>query len=483
MKKISTLTAIILLSLSSSHAQITLTKDVSFGNNGTVTIQDVASSNSWLLIIPYTHNTFQGNKIFVSYHGIDPNNPLVSPTQFTRLNSNGSLDTSFGNNGNILVPAFEAYYFYANENFFYLNSGKKYLSSGQQDAAFNTGPMQNNQDWNYKVVLSDNKILLRGDSTFTKYLTDGNPDSSYGINGTLAVSAPVAADANSSYEYFFGKDQSLYEFVDPSPGQSAVRKINVSTGTLDLSYGQSGYAQVRNTAVPAAAAFGGSVESPLADGSFINKLSDGSALYFTRTNGQGALDSSFGINGVVTGSTSFTSNGTTYSVSGMKPLLYQDMVLMPAQYTDSQGQTSWGVSAYSFNGSALTVNGSAFFPLTDFSYNSWSSLGFLFAKDDFLYAIYENHITRYVIQRPVLSLKEHPSDHENAIYFNNPFGNELLLQTKKAIKKIEIQDLTGRIVAEATSPSIDTFLLPSGNYVILITTEDNKVISRKGIKL
>ncbi len=329
MKKIISLTAIMLLSLSNSHAQIPLSKDVFFGNNGTVTIQDVAASNSRPLIIPYTHNTFQGNKIFVAYPGIDLNNPLLSPTRSTRLNGNGSLDTSSGANANVIVPAFEAYYFYANENFFYLNSGTKYLSSGQQDTAFNTVPMQNNQDWNYKVVLSDNKIRLRGDGTFTKYFTDDNPDSSYGINGTLAVNTPVTAGANSNYEYFFGKDQSLYEYVDPSPGQSPVRKINISTGTLDLSYGQSGYVQVRHASVPAAAAFEGSVESPLADGSFINKLSDGSNLYFTRTNGQGGLYSGFGTNGVVTGSTSFTSNGTMYSVSGMKPLLYQNMIVMP----------------------------------------------------------------------------------------------------------------------------------------------------------
>ncbi len=188
MKKIMSLAATV-LSLCAFHAQIALTKDTSFGNNGTVTIQNVASSTSSLLIIPYTHNTLQGNKIFVAYHGIDPNNPMLTPTQFTRLNSNGSLDTSFGTNGNILVPSFDAYYFYANENFFYLNSGKKYLSGGQQDATFNTGPMQNNQDWNYKIVLPDNKILLRGDNTFSKYLIDGNPDSAYGSNGTIAVSA------------------------------------------------------------------------------------------------------------------------------------------------------------------------------------------------------------------------------------------------------------------------------------------------------
>lgn len=482
MKKIIIL-QVVMASLCTVHAQVTLAKDTSFGNNGTVTIQNVSSSTSSLLILPYTHNTLQGNKIFVAYHGIDPNNPMLTPTQFTRLNSNGAPDPSFGTGGNILVSAFEAYYFYANENFFYLNSGNKYLSDGQQDTAFNTGPMQNNPDWNYKIVLSDNKILLRGDGTFSKYLTDGNPDSAYGTNGTIAVSAPVAGDSNSSYEYFFSKDQAVYEYADPSPGQSNVRKIDISTGALDLSYGQNGYARLRNAAIPAAAAFSGSVASPVNDGSFINTLSTGSNLYFTRTNSQGDLDSSFGTNGVITGSTAFTSNGITYSTSDMHPLLYNDLIVMPAEHTDSQGQGSWGVSAYSLNGTAMTVNGNSFFPLTDFSYNAGSSSGFLFAKDNFLYAVYGNNITRYIIQRNVLSLKEHPSNLENVIYFNNPFGDELLLQTRKGVKKVEIQDLSGHIVAEAPSAAVDTSLLPSGSYMVLITTENGNVISRKGIKL
>ncbi len=270
------------LACTMANAQINIAKDTSFGTNGTVTVSGVGSNN-YLLLIPNIHSTFQGNKIFISY----PSNS-GSGTQFTRLNSDGTPDTSFGNNGNILIPYFEAYYFYANNNFFLTNGNKKYLSNGQPDSSFSSSAMQAT-NWNYKIVLSDGKIFFRDDAGFHKFLPDGTPDSSYGVNGAMNINSAVAGDpnGNSNYELIFNKDYALYEFISPSAGQSNIRKVDISTGNLDGSYGQSGYAQVKNSGVPSAATYNSSVQNPQNDGSFINKFNGSNNIYFTKTNAQG----------------------------------------------------------------------------------------------------------------------------------------------------------------------------------------------------
>lgn len=140
------------LACTMANAQITITKDNSFGTNGTVTVSGVNSSNNYMLLIPNIHSTFQGNKIFVSYPS-----DAGSFTQFARLNSDGSPDAGFGSNGNVLIPYFESYYFYADNNFFLTNGNKKYLSNGQPDGSFSDLTMQAT-DWNYKIVLSDGRF-------------------------------------------------------------------------------------------------------------------------------------------------------------------------------------------------------------------------------------------------------------------------------------------------------------------------------------
>lgn len=464
-----------------AKAQVYLTKDTFFGNNGTVTVQTgMAVYNSFTLLIPNINSFFQGNKIFVSYKTVDPANPITSITQFLRLNANGTLDTSFGTNGIVQIPSFESYYFFADNDFIYLNGNKKYLSDGQEDTAFNSNGMQN-ADWMYKIMLPEGKIFFRADTGFSKFLTNGNPDLSYGTNGNLAISGSIVGDQNSSYNYFFSKDNFIYEFIYPSPGQSNVRKINVDTGVLDTAYGQNGYAQVRNTTIPAAANYDVSVKNTQQDGSFINKLSDGNNIYFTKTNSTGNIDSGFGASGLITGNNSFTNNGNVYTTGNMEPLIYDNKILMPAKYTDAQGVENWGISAYALNGNSLTINGSPFVPLSGSSYET---LGYLFAKDNYLYAIHDNNITRYVVQQSAtLSLTESSSDLMNAIKFNNPFYNELTVHSKEKIKTVEIKDMSGRTVINGNSDKVNTSTLLKGSYIIITTTESGKVISEKGIKL
>ncbi|MDQ1095604.1 MULTISPECIES: T9SS type A sorting domain-containing protein [Chryseobacterium] len=460
----------LVLAFSIANAQITITKDTSFGNNGTVSGLGSSSPNDWLLLIPRIHSTFQGNKIFVSYHADNS-----SFTQFTRLNTDGSPDTTFGTNGNVVIPVFEAYYFYANNDFFYTTGNQKYLSTGQEDTGFSNVDMQNT-DWNYKIVFPDGKIFFRGDNAFSKFLPSGNPDTSYGTNGSVNTDASVAGDpsGNSHYEFFFNKDQAVYEFISPSAGLSNIRKVSVATGNLDASYGQGGYAQVRNLVLPVSAAYATSVRTALADGSFINKFTGSNNLYFTKTDGQGMLDQTVGGSGVITTDKSFLYNGTSYSAQDTEPLVYNDVILVPAE-TYSQ---DLGIACYSLNGGNLTVNNSTFYPLPGTSY---TTLRFMFVQDNFLYVMHDNNISRYIIQKPVLSVKER-TDQKDAIRFENPFNEQLILLSDADIREVEILDESGKIVLTGKGSKLNTSSLLKGNYLIRIISASGKGTVKKGIK-
>ncbi len=450
------------------NAQINIAKDTSFGSNGTVTVSGVGSNN-YLLLIPNIHSTFQGNKIFVSYPSVSG-----SDTQFTRLNSDGSPDTSFGNNGNILIPYFEAYYFYANSNFFLTNGNKKYLSNGQPDSSFSGSAMQAT-DWNYKIVLSDGKIFFRDDTAFHKFLPDGTPDSSYGVNGSMTINSAVAGDpnGNSTYEFIFNKDNALYEFINPSAGQSNIRKVDINTGNLDAAYGQGGYAQVKNSGVPSTAAYHSSVQSSQNGGSFINKFNGNNNIYFTKTNAMGNLDTSVGTGGVVTGNKSFTYNGSVYSADG-QPLVYNNLIIVPAENSAQE----LGIACYALNGNNVTINNNTFYPLTGTSY---TSLRFIFVKDNYIYVMHDNNISRFVIQQQVLSADGLPLKNKD-IRINNPFKDELSLLADEPVNEVEIADETGRIVLKGRGSKFNTSSLVKGNYFVKITTASGKVISKKAVK-
>lgn len=395
-------------------------------------------------------------------------------TQFARLNSDGSPDAGFGSNGNVLIPYFESYYFYADNNFFLTNGNKKYLSNGQPDGSFSDLTMQAT-DWNYKIVLSDGKIFFRDDADFYKFLPNGTVDSSYGTNGSMAIHAAIAGDpnGNSIYELFFNKDQALYEFIDPSPGQSNIRKVDINTGNLDASYGQGGYAQVKNSGIPSAASHDYNSQASQNDGSFINRFTDSNNACFTKTNTQGNLDTSVGNNGVITGNKSFTYNGTAYSADA-QPLAYNNLIFVP---TENAAQ-ELGIACYALNGNNVTINNNAFYPLAG---TSFSSLRFVFIKDNYIYVIHDNNISTFVIQQQVLSTNELSGKNLN-ICVTNPFRDELSVYADEPVKEVEITDINGRIIIKGKGISFNTSSLLKGTYFIKIRMASGKTVSKKVIK-
>jgi len=479
MKKI--ITAVLACGFAYSYAQITLTKDLSFGNNGIV---QITTPNQFLMVEDRNvdkKSMFQGDKIFLSYPYGDPLNGIPTSTRYIRLNHNGTIDNTFGNNGEISVPELESYIFYSENNFFYLLSGNKFLSNGQLDTSFGNNGNLTTGNWSYKFVLPDGKIVSRNDMNVQKFLSNGSSDVSYGNSGEMSLDNTIH---NTLYNYgylFFYKDNAAYENVTAVGEITKMRKVNLNTGNLDVSFGQNGYAQMRYSNASNFTWYSGSVLIDELNNSFINKFDDlDGNSQLTKTNAQGSLDLSFGTNGVIEFDNSFTYNGEQFLGGERRPLLYQNTILVSSEY-ETAGVNKIGIRGFTPSGNTITINNDTFYPLADVTYTHAEYMRMI-VKDNYLYVIFDNKIARYIFGQSTLATNT-ISQNENSLNFNSPFKDELNLNTNEKIKSVEIYDEAGRSVLKANATkSINTCMLEKGVYFIKIITEQNQIISKKGIK-
>lgn len=479
MKKI--ITAILVCNLAYSYAQITLTKDLSFGNNGIV---QITTPNQFLMVEDRDidkKSMFQGDKIFVSYPYGDPLNGIPTSTRYIKLNYNGTTDNTFGNNGEISVPELESYYFHSQNDFFYLLSGNKFLSNGQIDSSFGNNGMLTTGNWYYKFVLPDGKIISRNDAEVQRFLSNGNADSSFGTNGVVNLNSSVH---NSYYNFghlFFCKDNAVYENVTSVGEVSKMRKINLNTGNLDLSYGENGYAQIRYSNSSNFNFYSGSVVVDDQNNIFVNKFDDLEGnCQLTKTNSLGNLDSAFGTNGVIEFDNSFTDNGEDYLGGERRPLQYENMILVSSEF-ETAGVGKIGIRGFYTSGNPVMINNDYFFPLSDVTYTHPEYLRMI-VKDNYLYVFFDNKISRYIFAQSTLATNA-ISQNGNSLNLNNPFKDELNLNTNEKIKSVEIYEETGRSVLKANATkNINTSMLKKGIYFIKIITDQNQIISKKGIK-
>ncbi|MCU7616024.1 T9SS type A sorting domain-containing protein [Chryseobacterium sp. PBS4-4] len=479
MKKI--MTAVLALHFAYSSAQITLTKDLSFGNSGVAEIGTMTNSMSQLF--PYNTPTFQGDKLFLNQPIYNSSNSFIG-RKFFRLNNNGTPDFTFGTSGeiSILSSNYESDSFYSDFNKFYLNSGEKYLSNGQADAGFgNINSALTTPYHHYKIVLPDGKIISRNQQSISKYYPTGLPDPAFGNNGVQALISPLENTNTSFGDLIYYDNEFLYEVVIASGEQRYIRKINYNTGNLDTLYGQNGYSQSLNTFNTSLAHWGSS-SVPQNNTSFIHNYKNGDSGQLTKTNSTGNLDNNFGINGKIDYADSYVFNGDNYSSAENKPLLYGNYIFLLSASYDLNGTanpTKIAFRGYDQSGNQISINGNVHHILQEI--NSADTFHTLI-KDNYLYIFYGNKISRYIFNQSTLSINT-VMKNEDSINFSNPFKDELNLKTDEKIKSTEIYDESGRLVLkDNTTKNIDTSNLQKGIYFIKINTESNQVISKKGIK-
>lgn len=222
--------------------------DTSFGSNGSTTVQvgSVSSSNAIALqpneqIIAGGYSVVNGLQSFV----------------LVRLNTDGTLDNNFGNEGVVSTP------------------------TGLGDAVRSL------------LLQADGKIIVGGSSGnnfgLVRYNVDGSVDTNFGSNGVVVQSIGSYAQINGIALQADGKIVA----VGYSDSYFALARFNAD-GSIDTSFGSNGIVTTSLSGPDAAQSL---VIQP--DGKIIAAGSAGNNFGLVRYNANGGIDVTFGIEGIV----------------------------------------------------------------------------------------------------------------------------------------------------------------------------------------
>lgn len=315
-----------------------------------------------------------------------------------RYNSNGTLDTTFGTSGKIITDIV-GYYSEVCKSVAIQSDGKiliggyakhnsndsaylvliRYNINGTIDSSFGTnGEVMGRSGFgNSLLIQNDGKILLGGSSNYnfalTRYNTNGMIDSSFGINGEVITSVGVSGEANTLGIQVDGKillggyAMNITNFYD-----FALVRYN-SNGSLDNSFGVTG---VVITPMGAFNSVGYSLGIQ-SDGKILlagNAPNNSNEFALVRYESNGALDISFGLNGKVV-----TPIGISNSHCSSLSIQNDGKILLAGDAYDNKSD----MALIRYTGSALSViektkhysKGCIIFPNP---FNSFTSIQFNF---------------------------------------------------------------------------------------------------------
>ncbi|UOU97992.1 T9SS type A sorting domain-containing protein [Chryseobacterium daecheongense] len=452
-----------------TNAQVILTKDLSFGNSGEFIYPDNGG---------YRTHKFIGDKLLVSYTYLNTSTTNYYYSKFIRLDFNGTPDAVFGNNGSFvdggsvgMASSMED----ANSDYLINSSGNKYFANGQHDDIFQMNWTVNDFTGNiYYKVFPDGKILYRKDNKFSRLLPNGVVDVSYGNNGNVTT-------LSYSSDFHYGKilNDFVYEFGSGNifnPNTTGLRKISTLTGALDTGFGTNGLGQT--SLLPSVLRNSMFYQG---DSSMINMIEENNSgnyeLAVSKTNSNGFLDATFGNNGV------FPLHKEINTVAYM---YYSDFYANNTNklfFLIKNMDGDINIVCYSFSGAMQTINSQNVFQTGDNTYNNYNYDDYprIDVVGNYLYFFSPKKITRYIISESSLNTTGSINKFIE-IGFNNPFKDELILNTHEKMKEVEIIDESGRVVLKSRTKDINTSGLSEGIYFIKLTTESNKVITKKGIK-
>ena len=294
----------------------------SFGENGRVTT-DINGSNDYANAI-----TLQGNKILVAgYTGGYPNSVDFALVRYT---ADGRLDKYFGKNGRVTTD-FNGAEDYANAitlqgnnilvgGYTYVDNGyydfalDRYDDGGDLDASFGeqgllTGyfPVSNAEFTS--TAIQGNKIIVAGyalndlknnyDFALARYNNNGMPDTSFGMNGSVITDFDGLNDQVNSIALQGEKIIVAGTTNSPATSSDFALARYTANGTLDSSFGVNGLVTTD---------FNGSGEyltsmvlqgNKIVVGGYTVDSAFNSDIALARYTADGRLDSTFGMNGRV----------------------------------------------------------------------------------------------------------------------------------------------------------------------------------------
>lgn len=267
-----------------------------------------------------------------------------------RLNTNGTLDSSFGsggivsgNLGNVLglvvgvaiqpdgkilalVSGFEG------------SAVGRFNSNGSVDTTFGSGGFAVSKSLNSGpgirsalALQSDGKILVTGDGLMGRYTSEGQPDTTFGTAGISPLASSVAtaialqSDGKILVVTGFGTPTELFASPNvPASQASSIARYNTN-GTPDTTFGVSGQSACVASASAIAIQSDGKIvvaggitsQLLLGNNGGITVSANQTGFGVVRYNSKGKIDSTFGKGGVITGF------GNSFPVGGASALAIQ----------------------------------------------------------------------------------------------------------------------------------------------------------------
>lgn len=458
---------VLLFAVQAAFAQI-ISKDPGFATNGKYTMP---GNLTWSM----AQNP--GSEIYFSHNTSISSSPLnVTGTYVSKLTANGVLDTNFGVNGTVQLP-----------NNSYLNEVK---------------------------IQSDGKLIVFGfinteSVALSRILPNGQPDLTFGTNGTVIVPSFVPDQNYASYGIILQNDKILVhaiKYIQNIQHQHVIFRLN-SNGSLDSTFGNNGYTATKGT--PAGRTFvrmdnqsniicysssSGFIQKFNLNGQPVTSYGNNGVISFVDANGYGyggtnavfvdsnnkilvaltSEDKLQRLNQDGTFDTTFNYNANTNS--GLNGGSWIQSI------TEKDGSYYVGGAGYSINLiSKLTQSGS-----TDPIFNDYlqtdSDVEEMFINNSNIVVRGNGYIVKYLLTNGSLSTVDIVKANHPSVSFENPVKQNLIYQSKEKVRKIEIYYSDGKIAKIIKDSEASLSGLPKGVYIAKITFENGSIITKKLIK-
>lgn len=457
---------VLLFVIQATYAQI-ISKDPNFATNGKYAM----SGN-----LTWSMSQNPGGELYFSHNTSISSSPLnVTGTYVSKLTANGILDTNFGTTGTIQLP--------------------------------------NNSSLNEVKLQSDGKLIVFGFTNtesiaISRILANGQPDSTFGTNGTVIVPSLVPDQNYASHGIILQNDKILVHairYIQNVQHQHVIFRLN-SNGSLDSTFGSNGYTATKGT--PAGRTFvqtdnQSNIICFSSDGGFLQKFNqDGQPVTAFGNSGTVSL---LDANGYGYGST------TTLFVDSNNRILFslgsEDKILRINQdgtldntfnyssnihsglnggswiqsITEKEGFYYVGGAGNSINLiSKLTQSGS-----TDPVFNDYlqtdSDAEQIFINNSNIIIRGNGYIVKYLLNSGTLLTADiKKPDHH--IFFENPIKQNLIYRSKEKVSRIEIYSLDGNLVKTIKESDIQVSELLKGIYITKVIFENGNSILKKLIK-
>lgn len=475
MKKISIYISLLISTITYSQS---IVLDNSFGINGIFEMpfdsngQDISNS----ILLP-------NGKILMNSTRINGANE--AEVFLCRINSNGSIDTSFGVNGYVfpnITGQYEISVRIQSDEKILIYGGHypakiiKYEKDGLLDSSFGLNgivelsadsfPSESSISFSNKniLLLDDDTIILRcienSNTHLRKFLSDGTIDSSFGVNGLVSNSI--------SKEIFISIDSKIIGFSF-TPTNYTIEKLNLN-GTFDNTFGTNGIMTVNLPFTDFETKY---IEQDNSGRFLVEKLNFNSipAFFFDafRLNSNGIVDNSFGANGFI--------NFNNFQTLIVPTVLVGDKYYFGGTTIVSNDADKLIMMKYNENGTLDTNFNNLGYKIEDSNSirEICESINIQTDGKIIVSGQYDNGLVKKLfLKRYTDQTLSNSGFNKKTFKIINPVTENLTIITNEIINKVILFGTDGKVVLENNQKIINTSKLSKGLYIGIIDFQNDE---------